>query len=450
MDLKEGATQQNFVHHQWCAESTSHQLIMPLVLFLGVLENGIPEPVRQHGRPIIYTILVLTFLALLKIWTSGRNNPTQRLLHGKVVMMTGGTSGIGASTALGLAMQGAQLVLLTSSPPTDPFLVEYIQDLRAKTNNQMIYAEQVDLTSFHSIRKFATKWIDNAPPRRLDMVYLGAAVLTPPGGKRRESEEGIEETWMVNFLANFHLLGILSPALRAQPIDRDVRVIIPTCSSYIGSPPLKDPVSRESWTPGKAYARSKLAMNVFGQAFQKHLDSYERPDKAPNNTRVIFVDPGLARTPSTRRWLTRGSLWGLAIYTAGYIVPWFLLKSPNMASQSILYAAMDPEFARGNGGKLIKECMEVDFARKEVKDDEIAKKLWEESDNLIEKVEKIQAKKRAMEKAAEEKAAKDKTEKEKEAEIEELVDAIKKGKEKAAAKEKTGAKEKSGKKKGKK
>ncbi|KAJ4024535.1 hypothetical protein NW752_003104 [Fusarium irregulare] len=423
---------------------------MPLVLFLGVLENGIPEPVRQHGRTIIYTILVLTFLTLLKIWTSGRNNPTQRLLHGKVVMMTGGTSGIGASTALGLAMQGAQLVLLTSSPPTDPFLVEYIQDLRAKTNNQMIYAEQVDLTSFHSIRKFATKWIDNAPPRRLDMVYLGAAVLTPPGGKRRESEEGIEETWMVNFLANFHLLGILSPALRAQPIDRDVRVIIPTCSSYIGSPPLKDPVSRESWTPGKAYARSKLAMNVFGQAFQKHLDSYERPDKAPNNTRVIFVDPGLARTPSTRRWLTRGSLWGLAIYTAGYIVPWFLLKSPNMASQSILYAAMDPEFARGNGGKLIKECMEVDFARKEVKDDEIAKKLWEESDNLIEKVEKIQAKKRAMEKAAEEKASKDKTEKEKEAEIEELVDAIKKGKEKAAAKEKNGAKDKSGKKKGKK
>ena len=197
----EGATQQNFVHHQWCAESTSHQLIMPLVLFLGVLENGIPEPVRQHGRTIIYTILVLTFLTLLKIWTSGRNNPTQRLLHGKVVMMTGGTSGIGASTALGLAMQGAQLVLLTSSPPTDPFLVEYIQDLRAKTNNQMIYAEQVDLTSFHSIRKFATKWIDNAPPRRLDMVYLGAAVLTPPGGKRRESEEGIEETWMVNFFA---------------------------------------------------------------------------------------------------------------------------------------------------------------------------------------------------------------------------------------------------------
>ncbi|KAJ4124617.1 hypothetical protein NW765_014143 [Fusarium oxysporum] len=403
---------------------------MPLVLFLGILENGIPEQVRQHSRTIIYTILTLTLLTLLKIWTSGRKNPSPRLLHGKVVMMTGGTSGIGAQTALGLASQGAQLVLLTQAPPSDPFLVEYIQDLRQKTNNQMIYTEQVDLSDFYSIRTFATKWIDNAPPRRLDMIILCAAAMTPPGGKRKESEEGIEETWMVNFMANFHLLGILSPALRAQPIDRDVRVIIPTCSSYIGSPSLKEPVSTANWSPGTAYARSKLAMNVFGQAFQKHLDAYERPDKAPNNTRVVFVDPGLARTPSTRRWLTRGSLWGLAIYLTGYLVPWFLLKSPHMAAQSILYTAMDGDFARGPGGKLIKECMEVDFARKEVKDEEVAKKLWQESDALIEKVEKIQAKKRAAKKAADEKNAKEKTEKEKEAEIEELVDAIKKGKEK--------------------
>ncbi|KAH7212999.1 hypothetical protein DER44DRAFT_245606 [Fusarium oxysporum] len=403
---------------------------MPLVLFLGILENGIPEQVRQHSRTIIYTILTLTLLTLLKIWTSGRKNPSPRLLHGKVVMMTGGTSGIGAQTALGLASQGAQLVLLTQAPPSDPFLVEYIQDLRQRTNNQMIYTEQVDLSDFYSIRTFATKWIDNAPPRRLDMIILCAAAMTPPGGKRKESEEGIEETWMVNFLANFHLLGILSPALRAQPIDRDVRVIIPTCSSYIGSPSLKEPVSTANWSPGTAYARSKLAMNVFGQAFQKHLDAYERPDKAPNNTRVVFVDPGLARTPSTRRWLTRGSLWGLAIYLTGYLVPWFLLKSPHMAAQSILYTTMDGDFARGPGGKLIKECMEVDFARKEVKDEEVAKKLWQESDALIEKVEKIQAKKRAAKKAADEKNAKEKTEKEKEAEIEELVDAIKKGKEK--------------------
>lgn len=410
---------------------------MPLVLALGVYHNGIPEPVRRYGREIIYTILILTFLTLLKIYTSGRKNPTEKNLHGKVVLMTGGTSGIGAQTALQLAQRGAQLCLLTQAPASDPFLVEYIQDLRQKTNNQMIYTEQVDLSSFHSIRTFATKWIDNAPPRRLDMLILCAATLTPPGGKRKESEEGVEETWMVNYLANFHLLGILSPALRAQPIDRDVRVIIPTCSSYIGSPSLKKEISSDNWSPGTAYARSKLALNVFGQAFQKHLDSYKRPDNFPCNTRVIFVDPGLSRTPSTRRWLTRGSLWGLVVYMATYIAPWFLLKSPHMASQSILYAAMEGEYGRGQGGRFIKECMEVDFARREVKDEEVAKKLWEESDKLIEEVEMKQAKKRAAKKAAEEKTKKDKKEKEQKEDVQGLVDAIKKGKEREKEKQKT-------------
>lgn len=409
---------------------------MPLVLAVGILYNGVPEAIRNHARTIIYTILTLTFLTIVKIYSSGRKNTTEQKLHGKVILMTGGTSGIGAQTAQQLARRGAQLCLLTQAPGSDPFLVEYIQDLRKKTNNQMIYTEQVDLTSFHSIRTFATKWIDNAPPRRLDALILCGSTLTPPGGKRRESEEGIEETWMVNYLANFHLLGILSPALRAQPIDRDVRVIIPTCSSYIGSPSLKTEISKENWSPGTAYARSKLALNVFGQAFQKHLDSYKRPDNFPCNTRVIFVDPGLARTPSTRRWLTRGSLWGLGVYVITYAVPWFLLKSPLMASQSILHALMEPEYGRGQGGRLIKECMEVDFARKEVKDEEVAKKLWEDSDKLVEEAEKMQAKRRAAKKAATEKAEKEKKDKEQKDEVQGLVDAIKKGKEKEKEKEK--------------
>ncbi len=76
------------------------------------------------------------------------------------------------------------------------------------------------------------------------MVVLCAATLTPPGKPRVETAEGIEQTWMVNFVANFHLLGILSPALRAQPIDRDVRIVLPTCSAYIASPPLRDAPGR--------------------------------------------------------------------------------------------------------------------------------------------------------------------------------------------------------------
>ncbi|GAO17952.1 uncharacterized protein UV8b_01004 [Ustilaginoidea virens] len=422
---------------------------MPIPFIMYVIGNGPPDWLRDNAYTILAVSTTLAVLYFLKRWTSGAMNTSEKNMHGKVVLFTGGTSGIGAMAAQELAARGAQLVLLTQAPPSDPFLVEYIQDMRDRTGNQLIYAEQVDLASLHSIRRFCTKWIDNAPPRRLDMVVLCAATMATPGGQRKLTEEGIEETWMVNLLANFHLLGMLSPAIKAQPFDRDVRVIMTTCSSYIGSPSLKEAADDDSWSPWTAYARSKLALAVFGTAFQKHLDTYKRPDQLPMNAKVIFVDPGLSRTPGTRRWLTRGSLAGLAVYLAGYLVPWLLLKSPFRGAQSILYAAMEPSLGVGPGGRLIKECMQVDFARGEVQDDEVAKRLWEESDALVERTEKASAKARAAEKAAKDREGEKQQEQQRIDEIAGLVETIKKGRKRDKEAEQQ-QKAKEGKRKGKK
>jgi NAD(P)-dependent dehydrogenase (short-subunit alcohol dehydrogenase family) len=408
---------------------------MPIPFIKYVYNEGLPE-----WFPDPYLLVkagsALGALVLTKQYTSGTMNTSERKMHGRVVLITGGTSGIGAQTAYELALRGAQIVLLTRLPPSDPWLIEYIDELRDKTNNDLIYAEQVDLSDLYNIRQFATKWIDNAPPRRLDMIILCANISTPPGGKRLETEGGVESMWQVNFLANFHLLGILSPAIRAQPFDRDVRVIIPTCSSYIASPALSQPLSKKDWTPKKAYARSKLAMMVFGQAFQKHLDAYKRPDGLPSTPRVIFVDPGYTRTPGMRRWLTRGSVWGLFLYVLFYMVAWLLLKSPVMGAQSLLFAALEESMVRGSGGKFIKECREVDFARKDVTDEEVAKQLWEASDKLIEKTETELAAVRTLKKKAQEENEKQAKEAEQVEEIDSLLQAIKKGKEKEKEKEK--------------
>ncbi|RKU45782.1 hypothetical protein DL546_002587 [Coniochaeta pulveracea] len=395
---------------------------MPIPLVKHIYDEGLPS-----WFPDPYLLLkagsALGAVAMTKRYTSGAINTSERKMHGRVVLITGGTSGIGAEAAYELALRGAQIVLLTRLPPSDPWLIEYIDDLREKTNNELIYAEQVDLSDLHNIRQFATKWIDNAPPRRLDMIILCANIMTPPGGKRLETEGGVESMWQVNFLANFHLLGILSPAIRAQPFDRDVRIIIPTCSSYIASPPLSQPLSKKDWTPRKAYARSKLAMMVFGQAFQKHLDAYKRPDGLPSTPRVIFVDPGFTRTPGMR-------------------LAWLSLKSPAMGAQSLLFAALEGSLVRGSGGKFIKECHEVDFARKDVTDEEIAKQLWEASDKLIENTEKELGLVRALKKKAEEENAKAAKEAQKVEEIDALVQAIKKGKEKEKIKGKAKDQEK--------
>jgi NAD(P)-dependent dehydrogenase (short-subunit alcohol dehydrogenase family) len=354
-----------------------------------------------NGFTFIKVVAILSAIALLKWYSTGRPNTSERQMHGKVIMITGGTSGIGASVALELAQRGAQIVLLTHQPPSDMFIVDFIEDLRDRTGNELIYAEQVDLSSLYSIRQFATKWIDNAPPRRLDMIILCAATLTPPGKPRVVTREGIEETWMVNYLANFHLLSILSPAIRAQPPDRDVRIVFATCSSYVNSAPVDDgsvAMTTKDWTPAKAYARSKLALTIFGHAFQKHLDAYKRPDEMPMNARVIFVNPGYSRTPGMRRWLTRGTLWGLSIYLVLWQTVWILLKSAEGGAQSFLYAAMEGSLGRGSGGKLIKECQEIGFERSDVKDEAVAKKLWEGSEKLIERVEREEAVRRALEK----------------------------------------------------
>lgn len=316
--------------------------------------------------------------------------------------------------------------------------------MRKSTGNQLIYAEQVDLSSLHSIRTFATRWVDNAPPRRLDMIILCAHATVPSGVARKPTVDGLDEEWQVNYLANFHLLSILSPALRAQPPDRDVRIIFATCSSYAAAsldlelakkPVIESSSSSSSKSSSKQtsrggrttgtdtkqqqqqkqqqkknnmYGMSKLALMSFAQSFQKHLSSYKRPDNFPPNTRVLIVDPGLSRTPGTRRWLTGGSLWGLLLYLLTWPLWWLILKSPQQGAQSFLYAAMDAKFGRGTtGGWLIRECQDFEkFARSEVRDEAIGKRVWEFSEKQIQEKEKEGAVRRALEKKEKEEAEK--------------------------------------------
>ncbi|KAF1956111.1 NAD(P)-binding protein [Byssothecium circinans] len=392
-----------------------------------ILARGWSEGISAvpYGWTLVKIAPWLAVLGLLKWYFNGAVNSSERNMHSKVVMMTGGTSGIGAEVAKGLATRGAQIILLTQHSLTDPFLVDYIEDLREQTGNELITAEQVDLASLHSIRGFATKWIDNMPPRRLDAVILCANTRTPPGGKATMTVDGLEATWGINYMANFHLLSILSPALRAQPPDRDVRVILGTCSSYMGGhiPENFDTASSSStaskktkkggkaggavpFTPGTVYSTSKLALMSFAQSFQKHLSNYARPDKKPMNTRVILVDPGWTRTPGMRRFLTFGSLWGLFVYLITWPLWWLVLKSADQGAQSFLYAAMEEQYGRGEGGWLLKECRKMEIMRKEVGDEAMQKRLWEISEQTIEKLEKEGAKRRAAEKGAEEKKGK--------------------------------------------
>jgi len=158
---------------------------------------------------------------------------------------------------------------------------------------------------------------------------------------------------------------------------------------------LKD--SNSSITATTGFSTSKLALMVFGEAFQKHLDTFVRSDKQPNNTQVIMVDPGFSRTPGMRRWFSMGSLWGLLGYLIVWPLLWLVLKSPQQGAQTFLAAAMDAELGRKPGAIFLRECRAIQPKHKEIGNDGIAKELWALTEDHITTFEKAGAQRRVRE-----------------------------------------------------
>ncbi len=354
--------------------------------------------IRKLGPPAL-------LITLLKLYFNGSNNTWQRDLHGKVYMITGGTSGIGSELVKELAQRGAQLVLLTSQLEKDNsgtvWITDYVDDLRDATGNPLIYVEQCDLSSLYSVRKFATKWLDNRVPRRLDGIICLASERVPPGKQREVSTEGVEKQLAVNYLGHYHLLTLLIPAIKSQPIDRDVRIVLSTCSTQaVGTVDLDDLLWENklypSRSPWKVYGSSKLMLHMFAKEFQRRLDEeYKKKKHSPDvvsRIKVNVVNPGIVRSPSTRRFLSFGRVFGLLLYLILYPVFWIFFKSCESGMQSIIFALSCPDLLNIEGGKYIRECKIVDTKlRKELEDKKLQKELYDETAKKIAELEKISA-----------------------------------------------------------
>ncbi|KAG5417611.1 hypothetical protein I9W82_005247 [Candida metapsilosis] len=346
------------------------------------------EHIKQYGPTVIP---ILSSVALGKYYFRGATNTWERDLHGKVYMITGGTSGIGAAIAYELANKGAQLIILTRRTD-DLWVAEYIDDLRNQTTNPLIYAEQCDLNSLYSVRKFATKWLDNATPRRLDGIICCAAEAIPKNIPRQITVDGVEKQMGINYLGHFHLLTLLEPSLKSQPPDRDVRVLIATCSSQnLGEIDLDDLLWEKKQYPAsqpwKVYGTSKLLLGLFAKQYQKKLMQHERKDKAPCNIRINMVNPGLVRTPSTRRFISMGTLWGLLLYLITFPIWWLFLKSVYQGAQTFYFGLYAPVLMKMEGGCLLQECKIVTKIRKEMDDDDLQEKVFHNTTELIKKLE---------------------------------------------------------------
>ncbi|KAH3675700.1 hypothetical protein WICPIJ_009305 [Wickerhamomyces pijperi] len=378
---------------------------MPLNIIGSMIVDGpdvVPgwQYIKTYG-PIIATI------GSLKYYFRGATNTWDRDLHGKVFIITGGTSGLGSSIVDELASRGAQLILLVRST-NDSWVTEKIEELREKHDNYLIYAEECDLSSLYSIRKFATKWLDNVPPRRLDGIVCTAAESLPAYKERENSVDGIEMQTAVSYVGHYHLLTLLQPSLKAQLADRDVRVILTTClSQAMGDLDIEDPLfinrrypKNSPWT---VLGTAKLELGLFAKEFQRRLEAVPRKDGAPCNIRVNVVNPGTMRSPSTKRVLSFGSIWGLLLYVVLLPILWIFLRSTNQGAQSFFHALMCPEFIGLPGGQFISNCAIYKPVRKELEDEELQKKLYDNTAAAIAVVEKESAMKRKREESEKQK-----------------------------------------------
>jgi NAD(P)-dependent dehydrogenase (short-subunit alcohol dehydrogenase family) len=170
-----------------------------------------------------------------------------RPLTEQTILVTGSTDGLGRRVAEELAQRGAKVL----AHGRDPAKVERVA--------QEIGAERglvADLGSLDDVRRLA------GAVEELDTLVNNAGLILP---ERRESADGYELTFAVNYLSHFLLTLLLLPKLR-EPA-RVVNV------ASLGQQTLdfNDLMFERGWAGFPAYARSKLAQVLFSNELAERM-----------------------------------------------------------------------------------------------------------------------------------------------------------------------------------
>jgi NAD(P)-dependent dehydrogenase (short-subunit alcohol dehydrogenase family) len=128
----------------------------------------------------------------------GQLIPSERL-DGKKVLITGASSGLGFATAELLAGLGASVIMACRSG-----IPEKGNMIRERTGSEQVFMHQVDLSEKESINKL----VDTVKQDygKIDMLICNAAVVPK---ESRKTRDGLEEMFMVNYLAKFILVNKL-------------------------------------------------------------------------------------------------------------------------------------------------------------------------------------------------------------------------------------------------
>ena len=203
---------------------------------------------------------------------------------GKHIVITGGTSGVGLETARLLVAAEGRVFVVGSDAAKGAAAEQTLN--KAATGNGLATYIRADLASLQDVRALIatiTAQLDH-----LDVLINNAGIVTT---ERRETVDGLERTFAVNYLAPFALTNALLPLLRESAPSRVLSLT--AAVEPIGRLPFSD-LQREHHFGGlRAYSQSKKALAIYT------LELARRERELGSGVSANVIDPFLVKTGLT-------------------------------------------------------------------------------------------------------------------------------------------------------
>ena len=245
-------------------------------------------------------------------------------MSGRVCLVTGATSGHGRAMAHGLASRGAEVVLLGRNPEKCREVQREIADANDGKRPEILLC---DLASLGEIDRAAEEFLAGGRPLHVLVNNAGLVALG-----RKQSVDGHELCFAVNYLAMFKLTLRLLPRLR---VGAPARIVNVASDSYkIGRIDFDDLQLEKRYSLAAAYANSKLAIVHFTLELARRLEG--------SGVTANAVDPG--PIASNIGADNPGILYSLARPMIRYLFP-----SADRAARTAMLVACDPDLAGQSG-----------------------------------------------------------------------------------------------------
>jgi NAD(P)-dependent dehydrogenase (short-subunit alcohol dehydrogenase family) len=275
----------------------------------------------------------------------------------KVVLITGGNSGLGKAAATELARLGLTVVIAARNAERGGRACD---EIRAETGGDVHWVP-LDLASLASVRRCAAAVLERFD--RLDVLVNNAGVLL---STRTETEDGFETTFGVNHLGHFLLTALLLDRLRASAPSRVVTVSS-TLHWMVFGLDFADLQATRRYDGMAAYASSKLANVLFTRELARRLEG--------TGVTANSLCPGLVASSFASDGDTSGMLQMIARMSRPLAV------SPSFAAQTPVYLATAPSLDGVSGQHYVfRMPAPVSWM---ARDAAAARRLWEISEALV-------------------------------------------------------------------